>query len=193
MTKTTMSQLSYGLEKPEDLLLKLAQDGSKLTGATHAYDVFNFVVTAAVMYEWTRKYYAWHPTVQAIVKAIEDNDVELFPPESVSWIKDRDCVPNQSGDIRRDIMNAMSICWHTANASKHYHWMKSSDVTAIEATPQVKDWYQYFFTSTAPDLYIEYGGEYYGLTQLQRILMQFYTGLHEHIQRGSECDAAREA
>lgn len=181
MPKTTMTQLSYGLTGPEDLLPKLLRDGNQLTPTPHPYDVFDFVVTAAVLYEWTRQYHRGHPTIEAIASALNYDDADLFPIEAVNWIKDRTAVPNPASDIRRQIMNAMQICWHTANASKHYHWMKSSDVTAIEANPNIKNWYQYFFTSTEPDLYVEYADEYYGLSQLHRILTQFYAGLLQHV------------
>jgi hypothetical protein len=79
-------------------------------------------------------------------------------------------------------MNAMCICWDTANASKHYHWLGKSDVKAIEPEPIVGDWYQYVFTSVDPDLYIDYGGECYGLLQLRGIILQFYGGLLAHIR-----------
>jgi hypothetical protein len=57
MSKPTMTQLSYGIAKPVDLLKKLNQDEAKLTAKPHPHDVFNFVVTAAVLNEWIRKCY----------------------------------------------------------------------------------------------------------------------------------------
>jgi len=177
-----MSELSYGIAKPSDLLKKLTLDGSKLTAKPHPHDVFNFVVTAAVLNEWILKYYSSHPTILALIAAKERNNYEEFPLECVDWLTDQTCLPNKGCDVRRHIMNAMSICWDTANASKHYHWANSSRVTAIEDEPQVKDWYQYFFTSVEPGLYIEYHGEYYTLTQLTNILTQFYAGLLNHIE-----------
>lgn len=180
-----MSHLSYGLEKPVDLLQKLKLDASKLTATPHPHDVFNFVITAAVLNEWIKKYYADDPLVIDMIQAKEAMD---FPLEAVKWIADHSCLPNRDCDVRRHILNAMSICWDTANASKHYHWTssRSSRVTAIQTAPVIKSWYQYFCTSRAPDLYIEYGGEYYGLSQLCGILLQFYTGLLCHIEGGDE-------
>ncbi len=49
MSKRTMSQLSYGIERSEDLFEKLSADAAKLTSKPHPHDVFNFVVTAAVL------------------------------------------------------------------------------------------------------------------------------------------------
>lgn len=193
MAKSTMSHLSYGIEKPFDLLQKLTLDASKLTAAPHPHDVFNFVVTAAVLNEWIIKCYAADPLVIAMAKAKEEMDISHFPLEAVNWIADRSCLPNLSCDVRRHIVNAMTICWDTANASKHYHWKSSSEVTAIETDPAIRNWYQYFFTSRAPDLYIEYGGEHYGLSQLRGILVQFYTGLLDHIEGGNENATPSEA
>lgn len=71
----------------------------------------------------------------------------------------------------------MRICWGTANASKHYYWTRSSGISAIEESPKIKDWYQYFFTSTDPGIYIECDGKYYTVYQVKMILTQFYDGL----------------
>jgi hypothetical protein len=175
-----MSQLSYGLETPEDILAKLTSDAGKLTRTPHAYDVFNFMVTAAVLNEWVVKYYRPHPIVAAIEQASERRDSSLLPSEAATWIPDQSCLPNRHCDVRRHIHNAMRICWETANASKHYHW-QGNRIKAIEAAPIVGNWYQYFFTSREPDLYIDYEGECYGLLQLRGILLQFYTGLLGHM------------
>lgn len=176
-----MTQLSYGIAGPEDLLEKLILEGSRLTPEPNPYDVFNFIVTAAVLYEWVRKCHSGSHTIQALVRAMSQNDYEEFPTEATAWLSDTTCLPNRGCDVRSHILNALSICWDTTNASKHFHWSSSSGVTAIEHVPQVKDWYQYFFTSTEPDLYIEYSGEYYSLSQLKEILVQFYTGLLNHL------------
>ncbi|SFH61929.1 hypothetical protein SAMN05216299_1395 [Nitrosospira sp. Nsp14] len=73
-------------------------------------------------------------------------------------------------------------CWDTANASKHFQWSNASGVSAIEDDPKIKDWYQYFFTSTAPGLFIEYAGEYYSIEQIKEIAVQFYSGLLSHVE-----------
>lgn len=183
-----MSQLSYGIERPEELFQKLTKDAEKLTAEPHPYDVFNFVVTAAVLNEWIFKFHKEHPTVVEIALAKDKRDSGLLPTQTLAWINDTECLPNRHCDIRRHIMNAMCICWDTANASKHYHWLGKSDVQAIGPEPVISSWYQYFFTSVEPDLYIDYGGECYGLSQIRRIILQFYGGLLTHIYAG-EADA----
>lgn len=185
MPSSTMSLLSYGLERPEDLLPKLILDAEKLTSTPHPFDVFNFVITAAVLNEWIEQFYSEQPAAAALRKARKQKAFDLLPLEFTVWIEDKSCIPNQARDIRQDIMNALMICWHTANASKHYHWTSGSNVTEIESDPRPKDYYAYFFTSTAPDLYIEYDGEHYGLSQIKSILVQFYDGLLKHISCSS--------
>lgn len=184
-----MAQLSYGIAKPVDLLSKLTIDGSKLTEKPHPHDVFNFVVTAAVLNEWVRKYYSKRQAIISLIDAQKDKDkdksFEKIPPDFADWIMDKTCLPNNGCDTRRHIMNALSICWDTANASKHYHWA-DSHVTAIENEPTMKGYYQWFFTSVEPGLYIEYRGEYYTLSQLKGILTQFYSGLLLHLDKTSD-------
>ena len=180
-----MTQLSYGIAKPEDLLSKLALDGNKLDEKPHPHDVFNFIVTAAVLNEWVRKYYSNHQTIRNLTDAQESKNFERIPLECAEWIADRACIPNKEFDVRSDILNALSICWDTANASKHFHWSGSSRVTRIEDEPQVKNWYQYYFTSVEPGLYFEYDGVYYTLSQLKGILTQFYTGLIAHVEKSN--------
>ena len=189
MTKSTMRYLSYGLEKPRDLLQKLTLDARKLTTAPDPHDVFNFIVTAAVLNEWITKYYPANPMVIAVNKARTDKDISHLPLDAVLWITDHSCLPNLGCDVRRHVLNAMSICWETANASKHYLWIMGTDVTAIRANPVIKNWYQFFFTSRVPDLYIEYAGEHYGLSQMQGILVQFYAGLLSYIEDGDKSKA----
>lgn len=179
-----MTQLSYGISKPADLLEKLILDGNRLTEKPNPHDVFNFVVTAAVLNEWVRKYYSKHPTVIALIDAQKDkdknNNFEKTPAYFADWITNIACLPNKGRDPRRHIMNALSICWDTANASKHYHWA-DSHVTAFEDEPKINGFYQWFYTSVEPGLYIEYRGEYYTLSQLEGILIQFYSGLLHHL------------
>ncbi len=181
MTRITMNQLSYGLTTPESLLEKLIEDGDKLSREPHPHDVFNFIVTAAVLYEWISKIYANNSTVSKIKLAMDKQDFTLLPDVTSSWIIDNTCLPNRHCDIRRHIMNATQICRETANASKHYHWVGTSKVKAIEPEPIVGDYYQYFHTSVEPDLYIDYDGECYGLSQLRSIIFQVYEGLLVHL------------
>jgi hypothetical protein len=190
MPKTTMNQLSYGIESPVDLLEKLRSDAAKLTPNPHPHDVFNFVVTAAVINEWIFKIHKQHRTVEEIAVAKEKCDFNLLPTVAANWISDQTCLPNRHCDVRRHVMNAMCICSETANASKHYHWVGSRSVKAIEPIPIVGNWYQYFFTSRKPDLYIDFGGECYGLSQLRGIVLQFYQGFLAHIHSTQVAEAS---
>lgn len=124
--RTTMRHLSYGLADPSDLLEKLRKDAFKLNADPHPYNVFNFIITAAVLCEWIFKAHAGHPTVDEIATANEKRDPYLLPVICAQWVVDQTCIPNRHCDVRRHIMNALRICWETANASKHFHWTVSS-------------------------------------------------------------------
>jgi hypothetical protein len=177
MTGTTMHDLTYGISSPHDLLAKLEIDASKLGSSPAPADVFNFVVTAAVLNEWTRKYYKSEPIVVALASAQDSKIYEQLPPQTSDWLLDRSCLPSEGFDPRMHVLDALSICWHTANASKHFHWTGSSKITTITAKPPIRDWYQYFFTGTQDDLYVEIDERHYGLSQISGILLQFYRGL----------------
>lgn len=179
--KRTMQHLSYGMQHPLDLLSKLKLDAEKLTRTPHPYEVFNFVVTAAVLAEWIQKFYVSESAPEPFASPNKKRNTWLIPRISPQWIKNRDCIPNREGNVERDIANALSICAHTANATKHFHWNDQGAVSAIGETPPIGDWYQYFFTSTAPDLYVCIYGENYGLQQVKDILLQFYAGLIEYL------------
>lgn len=176
MPRTTMSALSYGINSPSDLLEKLRLDAQKLSAEPNPYDVFNFIVTAAVLNEWCMKVYRGIGVADEVQQAIEKKDFELLPVVTASWIIDIACLPNKHCDKRHHIMNALRICWDTANASKHYHWVSGSGVSSIDHEPVTDDYYKWAFTSVEPDLYIDYAGENYGLTQIARIVIQFYEG-----------------
>ncbi len=196
--KRTMEQLSYGLEQPRDLLEKLKWEADKLGELPHAYDVFNFIVTAAVLAEWIQQAYSSNLdsdpfAAPAKTKKKGQNISQenwLIPSKAVHWINDTSCLPNPYLDVRYHIENALSICSHTANASKHFHWKDGHSITRIEEGPQIGDYYQYFFTSTAPDLYLEFEGDYYGLQQIKGILLQFYTGLIHYLENKESSSGA---
>ncbi len=180
--KRTMQQLSYGIERPCDLLEKLEWEADKLSNKPHAYDVFNFMLTAAVLAEWIQKYYSSDSVPDPFAEPKKGQCNWLIPSKAAQWISDTSCLPNPYLDVRYHIENALSICSHTANASKHFHWKDRRSITRIEVEPQVNDWYQYFFTSTAPDLYVEFKEDYYGLQQIKGILLQFYRGLIHYLE-----------
>jgi len=177
MTKLSMQDISYGISKPSDLYGKLKRDAMKLTEAPHPYDIFDFVVTAAVLNEWVLKSYASHPFVAALADAQNAKNYSSLPMEFAEWIAHVRIPPLEGPNARMHVFAALSICWHTANASKHYHWTNTSKVSAIEPKPQIKDFYQYFFTSTEPGIYIEYDGVYYTLEQIKEVLLAFYSSL----------------
>lgn len=179
--KRTMKQFSYGIKRPDDLLAKLKQDGEKLTPSPHPYDVFNFVVTAAVLAEWIQKFYCSCAAPKSFSAPSKTRKTWLLPEISSQWITDTTCLPNRGCDFNRHISNVLSICTHTANASKHFHWQDQGEVQAISASPPIRNFYQWFFTSTAPDLYLNFEGENYGLQQIKSILLQFYTGLIKYL------------
>lgn len=192
MALSTMSSMSYGINKPLDLLEKLLADGSKITASAHPHDIFNFLVTAAVLNEWVGKYYPDDLTVKALKDAQAEKDQTKLPAETSTWVSNEEYRPNKECDPRRDVWNATRICWNTANASKHFQWSNASGVSAIEDEPKIKDWYQYFFTPTGPGLFIEYAGEYYSIEQIKEIVILFYSGLLSHVaqsQRRSSSDA----
>ena len=177
-----MERITFGIDSPKELLEKLRFEGSKLKEELHPYDVFNFFITASVLYEWVTKHYKSSPFVKEISIAVTNGNALTFPNLTVEWIIDNSCIPNNALDYRFDILNALRACFYTANASKHYYWFKNNPVTAIETNPQIKDWYQYFFTSVETGLYIEIDEQYYNLQQIEGILLQFYSGLIEYLE-----------
>ena len=195
MTKQqrTMEKLSYGIERPYDLLAKLRWDADKLTESPHPYDVFNFILSAAVLAEWIQKFYSSDSVPEPFSAPKNKRKVWLLPSMSEQWISDTSCLPNRHCDFKRHITNTLSICAHTANASKHFHWKDSGDITAIGETPPISNWYQYFFTSRAPDLYLDFQGENYGLQQIKGILIQFYTGLIEYLESERSVDETKKS
>ncbi len=147
--KRTMERFSYGLEHPSDLLSKLNWDAEKLTSSPHPYDIFNFMLTAAVLAEWIEQFYLSASTPEPFAVPIKTRGW-LIPNIAPQWITDITCLPNPHNGILRHIESSLSICRHTANASKHFHWNDGGTISAIGKDPQIRDWYSYLFTSTAP-------------------------------------------
>jgi len=178
----TMEHLSYGIANPKELLSKLKHDAEKLDAAPHPYDVFNFIITAAVLSEWIQKFYLSENSPQPFSEPTKKRKSWLIPDLSIKWIADLSCVPNPDNGVKRHIENVLSICAHTANASKHFHWRDKNSINTISQDPPIRDWYDYFFTSTDPDLYLDFQGENYGLQQIKGIILQFYSGLIEYLE-----------
>ena len=177
-----MKRITFGIDSPKELLEKLRFDGKRLEVNIHPYDVFNFFITASVLYEWITKHYKNCSFVSNVALAVKEEKALIIPELALEWITDSSCIPNNARDFRFDIVNVINVCWFTANASKHYHWFKSNPVTAVETEPMIKDFYQYFFTSVEPSLYLEINNQYYNLKQIKGIILQFYSGLIAYLE-----------
>lgn len=188
MNQRTMADIHYGIQNPKDLLDKLLQDASKLSKLPDKYDLFNFVVTAAVLSEWICKFYK-KVMPEDVLSAMNGESETGLPIDAEDWIDDKSCLPNPAQGACRHICNAMRICWGTANASKHYYWQKSSGVQSIGAEPGINDFYSYFNTAVGAGIFINYNGEYYTVEQVKEILVQFYPSFIEYLdalQEGHE-------
>lgn len=185
----TLKSLSYGLSKPQQLLEKLKMDAQKLTSIPHPHDIFNFIVTAAVLGEWTQKYYETAKSSDSFRAPSDPQQEWELPSPFLQWIADTSWLPNPEAPLR-NISHMLSICAHTANASKHFHWKQGKHFKYIGSNPPIENGYQYFNTSTKTDLYITFKGENYGLQQIKGTLLQFYEGLLKHLdsQEGENND-----
>lgn len=181
MNHRTMKDIHYGIQSPRDLLGKLLLDASKISPCPHKYDLFNFVVTSAVLSEWICKFYR-KVMPEDLLKSMNGESETGLPSEVEEWIDDKSCLPNPAQGACRHIFNAMRICWGTANASKHYYWQKNSGVHSISSEPEINDWYGYFFTSVGEGIFINYNGEYYTVEQLKGIIVQFYPCFIEYLE-----------
>ncbi len=179
----TMSTLSYGIKEPADLLKKLEFDAEKIVGIPHPYDIFNFITTAAIFAEWIETFYKTSNLQNGFSSPTKKNRKWTLPSESESWIVDISYIPNIYTGVEHHIKNCLSICCHTANATKHFHWKDSGSVTAIGEDPPIDDYDQYFHTSVDEDIYLDMDGENYGLQQIRGILLQFYKGLLHHFSK----------
>ena len=177
----TLQQISYGLSHPRHLLEKLRWDAGRLSASPHEYDVFNFILTAAVLAEWMQVFYRDAGLSEQFSAPTKERKSWLLPSMTKEWIADVECVPNPHSGIERHVENVLSICLHTANASKHFHWTDRDSIRSIGENPTIGDFYSYFFTSTNPDLYLDFRGENYGLQQIKGILLQFYVGQIKHL------------
>lgn len=185
MPKRTMLQTHYGIIEPVMLLEKLEFDALQLSNEPIAYNVFNFLVTASSLNEWTRKVYKGQSVADSISDALKKKDFTLLTTLVTDWIEDKNCLPNKHCDVRRHIYNVINICWDTANASKHFDWPKSR-IRKIKDSPIIENYYQFFFSSREPDLYFDYGGESYSMSQIKDILLQFYRGALTHLIESQE-------
>lgn len=175
-----LTDLSYGLSTPSDLLKKLYFDGERLVGIPHPYDLFNFFITAAVLNEWIIKYYR-EELDEELKLAIEGKNPEKLPEYINKWVEENSLFPAQDTNLHLYISDSILICHEIANVTKHFHWFDESKVTAIEESPTIKDWYQYFFTSRKESVFVEFDDRYYSVAQIRLLLTTFYKGLIERL------------
>lgn len=177
MPKRSMQEVHYGIQTPHDLLKKLLIDAEKISSLPDKNDLFNFVVTAAVLSEWILKYYddvLSHDLKMVINGCGKDFEAASFLSQCEDWIADRLCLPNLSQGTYKHIFNAIRICWFTANASKHYFWQRDSGIKSIGVNPEIDDFYDWFNTASGEGIFIRYEGENYTIEQVKDILIQFY-------------------
>jgi hypothetical protein len=172
-----MGVISYGIKNPSELLEKLLCDADSLVYPYDPHKIFNFFITAYSLSEWIEKYYCSKNRSQSY-KAAERKVSWLIPDEAINWIN-HDSLPTGTNH-KLHIQDALSICNHSANASKHYNWQDSGSIKAFEENPDITNFYQYFFTSRTPDLYVDIKGRKYSLTQIKNIVTQFFTKLIQH-------------
>lgn len=181
MTKSnrTMAKISYGISTPKDLLEKLKQDATELTYPYNPYHIFNFIITAYSLSEWIEKRYESFKNGADEFK-VGGKDIKSWklPDIANEWI-DTHFLPTGT-NYKFHIKDALSICNHTANASKHYHWEDSGCIKAISENPLVSNWYQYNFQARTHDLFVNIDHRTYSFDQIKNIVVQFYSGLIAH-------------
>ncbi|WPL17497.1 hypothetical protein Thiowin_02516 [Thiorhodovibrio winogradskyi] len=176
-----MAVLSYGIETPKHLLKKLEHEANQLTETPHPYCVFNFLLTAAVLAEWVHKYYESYNLPDPFRCPTKRVRTWIVPNQAIKWITERGCFPYPDGERKKQLIQVLAICRHIANASKHFHWQDSKEIQAIGTSPPIVNWSQYFFTSTAPDIYVTIDRVNFGLQQIKVMLLQFYAPLLDYL------------
>lgn len=175
--KRNMGTISYGINNPNELLQKLLSDADSLAYPYNPHKIFNFFITAYSLSEWVDKYYDSQHR-KASFRVGNGENGWLIPDEAANWINS-DFLPTGT-NFKFHIKDTLSICNLSANASKHFRWFDSGSIKGFEENPVVEDWYQYFFTSRLPDLYVDIDKRKYSLTQIKSIVTQFFTKLIEH-------------
>lgn len=190
MPGTKISSLSYGISSPAELFEKLKSDARRLNERPHPHDIFNFIITSAVLNEWIRKAHKSKAEVLEFSEALDRGDWRRLPKGTEGWVADRSRMLKTGPDVRFHVLNILQLTWQTANASKHFHWTNTSGVTDIQTAPIVRSWSQYFFASRAPDLYVEYEGQTYALSEIREVLLQFFAGLLAAVDGSGAADTA---
>lgn len=173
----TMQELSYGIWTPQDLLEKLIEDGEKLAPIPHPHALFNFLVTAASLHKWILKTTSASEVKELLTSTWAGAVVEKLPAALKDWLLQYELSVTRFDRLEVHVTNAVQIARYTANASKHFHWRKTSVVAAIDHEPVIKSWSQYFFTPVEPGLFVEANGKHYSVTQLKQLLIGFYSGV----------------
>ncbi|HEY0562032.1 MAG TPA: hypothetical protein VGD04_01780 [Methylophilus sp.] len=178
-SKKTMATISYGISKPKDLLEKLKQDANELNHPYNPYHIFNFMITAYSLSEWIEKHYkSFKNGADEFKVGGKDLNSWKLPDIADQWV-DTHFLPTGT-NYKFHIKDALSICNHSANASKHYLWQDSGSIKAISENPLVSDWYQYTYQSRALDLFVNIDDRTYSFNQIKNIVVQFYSGLIAH-------------
>lgn len=121
MPSGTLASLSYGISTPAEVFEKLKADGTRLTENPNPHDIFNFIITSAVLNEWIRKVHKLKFEVDDFIKALDTNTCQFLPARTSDWIVERSYILTTGPDVRYHVLNALQLTWHTANASKHVH------------------------------------------------------------------------
>jgi len=103
--KRTMNVLSYGFTEPADVLAKLERESAKLVYPPNNDDVFNFIITAAVLGEWVKQFYG--ATAARAPFSFDKNEGWKIPDCFADWITDTDCFPNKHYTMEREIGNVL--------------------------------------------------------------------------------------
>ncbi|MBA3012986.1 MAG: hypothetical protein KKF12_13925 [Proteobacteria bacterium] len=188
----TLKDLSYGLSTPKDLLGKLKFDAEQLKEDQHPYKIFNFIVTAGALAEWTIKYYHLkknNPVLYQAFRSKKYEDRKLFPDEAYAWLKNTPNLPQPKERAKLHIQTCIQACYSIYTASKHVHWASSNaKITAIEDEPIVGNWYQYFFTGFDKGVYIEVDSAAYSLFEIAAVLNAFYGHLFPFLELQKNSD-----
>ncbi len=195
-SKLKISELSYGISTPQDLLNKLLRDAEKAQNTHHPDDLFNFFITVAALREWVIELYPkdlWKINFLAeILAALESTkrhkDELINLPEGVSdWINNHELLSNLNINFTFHITCMIDLCHATYNASKHIEWRLNRIPESFESQANIDGWYQYYTTpldqEDEDNLFINYQGHKYTFRQLAIVLPQFYTGLINYIEK----------
>lgn len=179
---TKLSEI--GISTPRDLILKLQYELDKIKIERNDYDIFNFIITSAILSEWIPKHYKEIDDAKNYKTAVTSNNSwNLLPKKSEDWIPEFNHHLNSGPEIRYHIVNAIRLAWQITNASKHYEWRSSSQVTEIQKNPIVRNWHQWTFSSRNLDIYFEFEGHSYSFSEIQHLILNFHKNFVDFLDR----------